>query len=110
MERERERETTLTRGSLSMDCQIVKTSQPVNFEQERVNVGQIAYFSLYLVGGFPAGTLKGLEKERIIWWQFIAGQTVSGNFPEPQALNEIKQFMHNHTIFSMSIRLKIINA
>ena len=38
-----ERETTLTRGSLSMDCQRVKTGQPVNSGQRRVNVGQTVY-------------------------------------------------------------------
>jgi len=36
-------ETTLTRGSLSMDYQRVKTGQPVNSWQGRVNVGQTVY-------------------------------------------------------------------
>jgi len=66
-----ERETTLTRGSLSMDCQRVKIGQPVYSGQGLVNIGQFDYFTLYLAGGSSAGTLNGLKKERVVWWQFI---------------------------------------
>jgi len=58
-----ERETTLTRGNLSMDCQRVKTGQLVNFWQGRVNIGQTGYFTLYLVGGSSTGTLNGLKRK-----------------------------------------------
>jgi len=63
---ERERETTLTRVSLSTDRQRVKTGQLVNFAQGLVNIDQIAYFTLYMAGGSSTGTLNGLEKERIV--------------------------------------------
>jgi len=42
------------------------------------------YFTLYLAGGSSIGTLNFLKEERIVWRQFIADQTISGNFPEPQ--------------------------
>ena len=44
-----------------MDCQRVKTGQPVNSRQGRVNVGQTCYFTLYLAGGSSIGTLNGLK-------------------------------------------------
>jgi len=49
-----------------MDCQRVKTGQPVNFGQGRVNVGQTSYFTQYLAGGSSTGTLNDLEKEWIV--------------------------------------------
>jgi len=47
--------------------------QPVNSGQGLVNSGQIAYFTQYMAGGSSTRTLNGLEKERIIWRQFITG-------------------------------------
>ena len=48
------------------------------------NNGPTSYFKLFLADGSSIGTLNCLKEERIVWRQFIADQTISGNFPEPQ--------------------------
>jgi len=48
-----------------MGYQRVKTGQPVNSRQGRVNVGQTCYFTLYLAGGSSIGTLNDLKKKEL---------------------------------------------
>jgi len=52
--------------------------------KDLVNRGPTCYFTLYLAGGSSIETPNCLKEEKIVWQQFIADQTISGNFPEPQ--------------------------
>ena len=69
-------EAALTRGSLSLNNQRVNTGQ---LWAMAVNSGSTSYFTLYLASGSSIGTLNCLKEERIVWRQFIADQTISGN-------------------------------
>jgi len=72
-----------------------------------VNNGQLDYLALYLAGDSSVGTLTSLEKGKSRLAAVHRRPDGFWNFPKLQSLNGIKQFMHNHTIFSMLIRLKI---
>jgi len=69
----------LTRGSLSLDSQPVKWSTLVK---------QAIFYTIFGMW-FLCRNPKWPKKERIVWLQFIANQTIFGNFPEPQILNGI---------------------
>ena len=104
------RETALTRGSLSLDSQRVNIGQPVNsgqrFGQQWSNRLFYTISGKWFLYRNPKLPKKGKNRLAAVhrwpdnFWKF----------PKTTNLIGIQQFIYNHTILSMPIRLKIINA